>query len=328
MIDIYFEPNYGKTTENIEKGICETFRFENDLGVIRHMYIKREIPIKVNGDTYYDLITPYGYGGPIIEKLINENKKQDLADAFYESFKQHCLMNNIVSEFVRFHPIVGNHKDFKDVYQVDYLRNTLGTNLKDYDDPFMAEFSKSGRSTTRRAIRDGVTFEIVESPTDLEKFKKIYYSTMDRNKATDFYYFDEEYFVDLLKYLRKHIVVCEAKHQDKTIAMSIYFKYNNFLHMHLSGTQSKYLSLSPAYVLQYGMTKWGKDNGYELIHHGGGTTNSEKDGLYRFKKRFANNTEFEFYIGKKVWNKEIYDELCNLTKQEKYSNFFPSYRNK
>ncbi len=64
MIDIYFEPNYGKLYEKIENGNCEVFRYSSAFGNVYHLFIKREIPVRVNNKTYYDLVTPYGYGGP------------------------------------------------------------------------------------------------------------------------------------------------------------------------------------------------------------------------------------------------------------------------
>lgn len=65
-MDIYFTEEYGKLCELIERGTSETFRLQNDNGEIQHMFIKRLIPQLVNGTQYYDLITPYGYGGPVI----------------------------------------------------------------------------------------------------------------------------------------------------------------------------------------------------------------------------------------------------------------------
>ena len=41
------------------------------------------------------------------------------------------------------------------------------------------------------------------------------------------------------------------------------------------------------------------ENGFHLVHHGGGVTNDEADSLYQFKKRFGKNTEFRFCVGKK-----------------------------
>ena len=66
VIDIYFEPKYGKLYEEMENGTCEVFEHRSSIGIVNHMFIKREIPITIDNTTYYDLVTPYGYGGPLI----------------------------------------------------------------------------------------------------------------------------------------------------------------------------------------------------------------------------------------------------------------------
>lgn len=327
MLDIYFEENYGKLYENIEDGVSIRFVHQCEMGTINHLFIKRKIPINMGKEDFYDIVTPYGYGGPIIIKC-EQNCEQELVKSFEERFKFFCLENNIVSEFVRFHPIVDNRLSFEKIYNLELNRKTLGTNLTDYDDPFSAEFSKSCRKNIKKALKEDITYKVTENPTTLNRFMDIYYSTMDRNKAVDYYYFDEEYFNNCLKFFKDKLLIVEAIYNDETIAMGLYFKYEKYIHIHLSGTLTEYLYLSPAYILRYAATLWGKENNYELIHHGGGRTNSEEDSLFRFKKQFSKNTHFDFYVGKKIWNKEIYNELCNITGNNNEIQFFPAYRNK
>ncbi len=322
--DIYFDENYGKLYENIEHGKAKVFTYQDDNGKISNQFIMREIPIKINDYIYYDIVTPYGYGGPIIEECIN-GKKEQLLKSYESEFEKYCNENNIVSEFVRFHPIIENAKDFEDIYNAECIRNTLGTNLE-YEDPVKIEFSKSCRKNIRQAINKGITYKITQRPENIHKFKEIYYSTMKRNNATDYYYFEDEYFEKIQKYFKNNTLLVEAIYQDKTIACGIYFIYNKTIHIHLSGTLSEYLYLSPAYILRYAVTLWGKENGYKLIHHGGGRSNSKEDSLYAFKKQFAQNTEFNFYIGKKIWNKDIYGKMCQIKKVNINTEFFPAYR--
>lgn len=324
--DIYFEENYGKLYEQEENGQTETFRYEDENGIITNQFIKRTIPIYI-GKQYYDITTPYGYGGPIIEECKKDKAK--LVNNYARAFLKYCDDNDIISEFIRFHPIFNNALDFNNVYDVICLRKTLGTNLETYEDPITSEFSKSCRKNIRQCKNKGISFKVTEKPTsiEIEKFKNIYYATMDRNGASDFYYFKDEYFKKVLKYFSNNIITVEAIYEGNTIAMGLYFIYNKILHIHLSGTLTEYLYLSPAYMLRYGATLWAKENGYKLIHHGGGRSNSKDDSLYLFKKGFAQNTEFDFYIGKKIWNKEIYDKLCeekHVKKEE--TEFFPAYR--
>lgn len=325
-MDIYFEEKYGKLYENMENGKVEIFEYNSELGSVRNMFIKRKIPTKVDNRAYYDLVTPYGYGGPIIIDSIDNASTNELVQEYNNSFREYCKLNNIVSEFIRFHPIVGNHNDFKDIYDIKYMRKTLGTNLKDFDDPVQSEFSKSCRKVIRRALREGITFTIDENPDTIDEFTDIYYSTMDRNDANEYYYFDNDYFNHIINDFKDNVILVKAIYEEKTIASGLYFIFDKTIHIHLSGTLNEYLYLSPAYILRYAVTLWGKENGYELIHHGGGRNNSEEDSLFEFKKRFAKNTEFDFYVGKKVWNTEIYNKLCELRGVNESDDFFPAYR--
>ena len=323
--DIYFDKNYGKLYENIENGEAIVFEYEDKNGKISNQFIKREIPIKINGKTYYDITTPYGYGGPIIEYCSGD--KNNLLQEYKKKFSIFCNNNNIVSEFIRFHPLFDNALDFKNIYDVVYMRKTLGTNLEKYDNPVESEFSRSCRKTIRQVLKSGVTYNIIERPKEFETFKRVYYSNMDRKGATDYYYFKDEYFEKILKYFKDNIIMVQAIYENKIIAAGLYFIYNNIIHIHLSGTDTEYLHLSPAYVLKYATAIWGKEHNYKVIHYGGGLTNSEEDTLYLFKKKFAQNTQFDFYIGKKIWNQEIYNELCKKKGiNEKDINFFPAYR--
>ena len=326
--DIYFDKNYGKLYEHIEKGKAEIFEYEDSDGKISNQFIKREIPIEVDNKKYFDIVTPYGYGGPIIEKCAGQ--KENLVQKYEKAFEQYCKDNDIVSEFVRFHPIIDNAKDFKTIYDVKYLRHTLGTNLDISDNPMEKEFSKSCRKTIRQVLKNGITYKVIENVKDFSEFKRIYYLNMDRKNAEAYYYFDDEYFEKMDKYFHNNIIQVQALYEDKVIAEGLYFVYNKTVHAHLSGTDTEYLHLSPAYVLKYATALWAKQKGYSLIHYGGGTSNEIDDSLYVFKKKFAQNTEFDFYIGKKIWNKEIYKKLVELKKKEKNfdenSEFFPLYR--
>ena len=198
--DIYFDRNFPELYERIEDGITTVYSFECEYGKIEHVFLKRRVPVLVKGVRYYDAITAYGYGGPIVratyaaEGISAEETKKKLIDAFQSDYKNFCEKNKIISEFIRFHPIFGNADDFSGVFSTEYIRNTVGTNLIKYPDFFQEEYEKSCRKNIKQAFKKGVTIEVEENPDSLTEFKKIYYSTMDRNHAAEYYYFDDMYF--------------------------------------------------------------------------------------------------------------------------------------
>lgn len=325
--DIYFEEVYAKSTEFIEGGVSEVFDYKDENGHIRNTFIRRSLEdVNEEYKDYFDITTPYGYGGPVIVEL--NGNKETLLKNYEEAFNKYCNDNNIITEFIRFHPVIQNALDFKMVYETQYLRNTVATIVEGIEDPFMDQFSRSARKKIRRMLRDDkISYEVIESPENLDTFKKIYYDTMDRNDAKDFYYFDDEYFEFVDEKLKNNLLNVNIYYEDKCIASGLYFYYYPYIHTHLSGTDQEYLDMSPAYLLKYATLEFAKDKKIKLIHYGGGTTNDEKDSLFVFKSRFTNEGFFDFYIGKKVYDKEIYEKLVKITKTED-SSFFPKYRDK
>ncbi|CEG22090.1 FemAB family protein [Planococcus massiliensis] len=306
--DIYFEKPYARLYEAIEKGSCEVFEFKHPLGSIRHLFIRCELETKLEGHTYYELKTPYGYGGPMISDCL-ERDKPVLVKEFQAAFQKYCVEQRIVREIVRFHPVFSNAEDFRGCYDVSFKRKTTGTNLELSEDPVQSEFSKSCRRNIKKALKSGVSFKLTLQPDSLGNFMELYYETMKRNQAEDIYYFDKAYFDKCLANLREHILLTEVIYEGKTIGMGINFLYGKLISTHLSGTFEEYHHLSPASILQYALTIWGKENNFTLIHDGGGRTSDPEDSLFLFKKQFGKNTEFSYYIGYKIWNEEIHREL-------------------
>ena len=321
-IDFYFDENYGKLYEKVENGKAQIYEYEDENGKISNQFLVRKIGYVEDGKEYFDIVTPYGYGGPVVHY---SNNKEKLLENYEREFTNYCYQNNIVSEFVRFHPIIKNYEDFAKINNAQYMRKTLITKL-DEEDPIKNQFSKSAKKKVRKAIREGVTYDVIKAPDNIDSFKKVYYDTMDRNHAIDYYYFSDEYFNDILKYFKNNLIYIEVKKDEKVISAGLFFTYKDIIHVHLSGTLTDYLSLSPSCLLNYAITEWGIDNGYRLIHHGGGTSNSSDNSLYLFKKNFCMLYDTDFYIGKRIWNQEIYNKLCDMKGISREEAFFPAYR--
>ncbi|MGN0156609.1 MAG: hypothetical protein ACI39N_05125, partial [Lachnospiraceae bacterium] len=82
--DIYFDDNYGKLYEKADSGTATVFVHQNQYGMVKHQFIKRRIPKELlhNDEELYDIVTPYGYGGPMIVEL-KEGCKENLIQSFH-----------------------------------------------------------------------------------------------------------------------------------------------------------------------------------------------------------------------------------------------------
>lgn len=325
MPDIYFDEAYGKLYEEIEGGVCETFEFTHPLGSVRHLFIKRKIDIELDGICYYDLTTPYGYGGPLMHCEEKSNRPL-IAKEFQNAFQQYCQEQNIVSEFIRFHPVFSNEKDFEEVYKLVWRRKTIGTNIADFENPVQSEFSKSAKENIKRAAKAGIETRVTRHPKSLKLFKEFYYKTLQKNQAEDIYFFTDDYFDKCLALLGPSILLIEAIYEGEVIGMILNFVHGDYVHIHLSGTLQETIHLSPVYIMMQTLTIWAKEQNMKLIHSGGGRTSSPDDKLFQFKKRFGKHTEFNYYFGYKIWNPTVYERLIEAVGAAPNSPCFPAYR--
>ena len=326
MLDIYFKPEYGKLCELVDGGKYAEYSLSTSSGEITNRFIMRPAPWLIDGKQYYDIVTPYGYGGPIIHKT---SDKENLLKEYDAGFQKYCIEHAIVCEFIRFHPIYRNYEDFATVYDVNFSRHTVGTNLTDFEDPVQSEFGKSARKDLRTAIGFGVTCSVHKNPDNLAMFKKLYEETMDRNHAEAMYYFPDEYYRLLTHDLKESVLEVQAHCDGETIASEIYFIEGDIMHAHLLGSSQKLLEVCGGVMLEATAARWGKENGYRFIHHGGGRSSAEDDPLYLYKKKFGKHTQFDFYIARKVWQEELYEQLVSERKKEgpiENPDYFPMYR--
>ena len=112
--------------------------------------------------------------------------------------------------------------------------------------------------------------------------------------------------------------------------MSIMIFANGRLNYHLSGSDIEYRNLAPSNLLLYKAAVWGCEQGLKTFHLGGGVGSGE-DNLYKFKAAFNKVSDFQFSIGKQIFDQEKYDELVRIRREsdpefDETSRFFPLYR--
>ncbi len=268
-------------------------------------------------NTYFDFSTPYGYGGWIIE---GEN-----ADKLFFEYEKWCLKNNILAEFVRFHPVMETHKKSVDAYDVIALGKTVAMDLSS-PEVIWANITSPNRNMIRKAQKNGIRIYSGRYPEIYKTFREIYNGTMDKNNADSYYYFGEEFYESILNDLAENAQIFYAVYEGKIVAASIMLAANGRMNYHLSGSLREYANLAPSNLLLYKAALWGSENGCKTLHLGGGVGSGE-DSLFKFKKAFYRGDVLpQFHIGKKIFNKEKYDELVNLRKDLPESGFFPKYR--
>lgn len=325
MNDVFFLNKYVKINEIVENGVSTRYEYECEYGKVSHGFIKRKIETIIDGNEYFDIITPYGYGGPIITETSDHSK---LLELYFASFKAFCAENNIISEFMRFH-LFDNILIRQNYYgEVINLSSNVIRDLQLPMDEIWLDFDRKVRKNYRRATKDGITLQLDQTGSGVREFLNIYYRTMERNSATNYYYFPESYFEDINLNLMGHYAYFHAMMDQKIVSTELVLFSDKYAYSFMGGTSSEYYSSRPNDFLKVEIIKWCKESGKELFVLGGGY--KKDDGIYQYKKAFSPNLAADFYLGKYIHNNDVYDRLVALREQEKSydknTNFFPAYR--
>jgi hypothetical protein len=328
--DVYYLSNYVKAFEIHGDGKPTLFYYEDKNIRAMNVVMKRDIALdqrfteKVPLNTYFDIATPYGYGGFLIEGEVTEESLKTLDYAYNTK----CKNEGIISEFVRFHPVLNNSQDLSYIYDISILGKTIRMEL-DSQEQIWGNLSSKNRNVIRKAVKSGVEIYWGREPKLLKEFMKLYTATMDKDNAKDYYYFKNDFYNSILNDLKFNSLIFYAVYEDKIIAMSMILFINDQVHYHLSASDREYQHLAPTNLLLFEAACWGQENGYRTFHLGGGL-GSKEDSLYKFKKAFNKNSDTIFIIGKKIFNEEQYNKLIQIRCEDNnYNNdtlFFPKYR--
>ncbi|WP_026882555.1 lipid II:glycine glycyltransferase FemX [Clostridium akagii] len=317
--DIYYTSEYYKMYELNGDGIGSLFvYYDNNGNLALYPFMKNEV-LGYNLDgRYYDIETAYGYGGPITN-CVEENFIKD----FEKCFKDYCKKSNIVAEFIRFHPLIKNENIFSKNIEVLHNRITVWLDLtKGIEKIWNEDIKSKNRNMIRKAEKNGLS---VEESNDFETFKNIYGTTMDKVDANNYYYFNDNYYDKIEK--SNNYILLNVKKENEVIASAIFIEYGDYFHYHLAGSLKEYLKFAPNNLLLWEAIKYAQAKGYKKMHFGGGLTDNIDDNLFKFKSSFSKQYS-DFYIGKRVHNKEIYNYLISNWEEKngKKANMLLQYK--
>ena len=320
--DLYFKEEYVKLYEtDKEKGMCCVAQEGNN--IMLFPFLKRDF---LYTDHYYhDFETAYGYGGPIFN--VTDGAFQEMA--IKETF-EYLKANNYICGFVRFHTLLKTYKVFN-ADDIIFDRNTVAIDLTlSEEDIWSKEIHSKNRNVIRKAEKAGLKYVADSEYKYLDDFIRLYNGTMDKLSADDFYYFDRNYYNNFVKNNPDSflgIVLLD----NKVVSAAIFMYDGIYGHYHLSGSDKQYLNLSPNNFMLYQSALELKKRGVELFHLGGGTSSDQDDSLFAFKKKFS-PLLYDFYIGKFIFNQELYNQICsnwekeNPEKAQKYKRFLLKYK--
>jgi len=319
-IDIYHLSGWLQSSALIDDGVPQGVVATYDNYKIFFPIIVRRID-----NQYWDATSTYGYGGPVIDTVLNDDEINDLMQAV----KNFLAEQGCVSWFIRLHPIL-NQAWAVDVGTTVEHGPTLVSDLTQTEEALWQETRNQHRRGIRKALKAEVVAKVETISADnIRVFAEIYRETMTSVAASDYYLFNDAYFYSLYKNLPQRLLVITAYKDDVAIASSIQTTCHEtkIMQFHLGGTLNDYRDLQPSKLITHVARTWGREAGYNYLHLGGGV-GANQDSLYDYKKGFSSN-ELVFKTHRVITNPKKYQALINAAEhidEESASDFFPLYR--
>jgi len=270
----------------------------------------------VPGTALFDIQSPYGYGGPIASTAHPEF----LAEA-WQAYQSWCIQNDVLAEFIRFHPLLENWKYYQGEVGVD--RQTVWIDLTVPD--LLMTYGSRVRTAVRKGINNNLQVVWEKNESALHAFIGLYYQAMRELNTGRFYLFPETYFTELARWDHTHLALC--KYHQEIVAGALFLEQEDFLEYHLSAATDGGNKLCATNLLIHEAAIFGQQRGCRYLHLGGGTDGRPDNSLLFFKSGFSKARSL-FKIGKMVHLPGIYQRMRQdwLEKDGQQANRILFYR--
>jgi lipid II:glycine glycyltransferase (peptidoglycan interpeptide bridge formation enzyme) len=251
--------------------------------------------------------------------------------AFRAEFEAYCRSANIVSEFIRFHPLLKNHQFLDGTMDIVRDRETVFIDLTRSEEELFARYHPNHQRNIRKAMKHALEFRVLdarEAIQQLEAFYRLYRATMDKVRSAPYFYFSTEYLERLFSRFGPGALLGAVFFEKRMISAALCLREGDTLVYHLGASDRAALHMGTNIFQFHHLSLWARRNGLRAFHLGGG--HRGRDSLFQFKHRFNPGGTLEFHNGKKVHHPEVYARLVQGWKrhhgQESSELFFPAYR--
>ncbi len=323
--EIFAHPDYVAlhATETM-RGMCAAMQTAS--GGVLFPFILRPLAAEAwvsDDDPAHDLITPYGYGG-----AFQWGDAHQHAGDFWRGVEDALAPYVPVSTFARLSLFPDQILPFDG--EVSYDSENIVCALRGSTSEMWASYAHKVRKNVKRAQSEGLTVEIDDDGRRLDAFIDIYYDTMRRRSAREYYWFPRSFFEALAQNLAGHYAFFHVLQGREVISTELVLISVDYIYSFLGGTKEGTFAARPNDLLKHEVICWGLQRQKRAFVLGGGP-----EGVVRYKRAFAPEGSTPFRVGKAIHDQRRYDALIeqrrswNAARAITMSSdprFFPAYR--
>ena len=232
--EFYQLPQYLKLDSELNNAIPKAFYFELDA-------IKVIIPFYLNTLVFdgiehyrYDARSPYGYPGILSSQDLSQDQLHQILRSLMELSKQ----SGILTYFLKLNPFTNIYDNFSFPPEILFINHgkVVYFDLTQTEEDISAALSKNHKRNIKKLNKQGFCTTI-NHWEEYKKFQAIYIETMQRQNASSYYMFDENYFDKLRKIVGKNLYLCTVHDANGKLATSGLFSGNgNIAQYHFMST--------------------------------------------------------------------------------------------
>lgn len=297
--DVYFAREYMLSALKLDPGEAMLFYYidEDGYGEIVYPFIKRQLMDE--GALFYDITSPFGYGGPVLK--INDNGSK-LAANFLTVFGDFCKVEKIIAEYIRFHPVLNNAEAFMDKLELISVCDTYTVQLNAY----LSDGDRTENAMADEGDSSGLVFKKLGTVKHMFDFLVLYYSTVRQSEETDsYYFFTNDYFESLVSALGPELHLFGTYKDNKLVTASYVLTKGETIYHHLSGKSEGAETAEAETFLLHNIAQWGAYNGFRSFHLAGRQPGSLAAADQSMSKPYAVSSS-TFFIVRLVHDRDLY----------------------
>lgn len=299
--DVYFHPAYLFAFEAEGRGQAACAVVEEGARLWLYPFMRH--PLEGGAA---DIESPYGYGGPVVSGAGEDSAFLERAAGLWTAF---CAESGIVSEFVRFHPLLDNRRWACPGMRVLAERKTIPIPLEQYPTRVWSDpYYRRHRNMIRKAEREDCRFEVLPAGENLDWFVPLYAATQDRLNAKADTRLGERYFASLARGLGERSWLGVVRRAAAVAAAVFVMESDAFAHSHLMGSDPEKSRGGAANLVYHGIALEAANRGRRTLHMGGGLGASGEDPLYKFKTGLGPDRA-QFWLGTRCHDAQAYARL-------------------
>ncbi|MEI6352060.1 MAG: GNAT family N-acetyltransferase [Verrucomicrobiota bacterium] len=332
--DIYHLPGFHFAAERNGEGEAKLFVYRGGGFIIALPLLLRPLDqLAVIGEAargWKDATSVYGYSGPVVS---DPNIPDTVRIDFQRTLDSALRQERVVSVFSRFHPLLAQTHLVAGLGDCLLSGTTVSIDLTLSEAEQRARYRRDHRKSLRQLRESGVVCRYAGRES-MPSFVHMYRETMSRIGADQWYFFDDEYFNNLLSGLgfrsHLHLFLCEL--EGKEIASMLVGTCCGIAQTFLSASLDGYTKYAPTKLAIDTVRSWATNERLKYFHLGGGV-GGKRDSLFYFKAGFSDRTH-DFITWRWVNDPEFYGHLCHeMTRWNERnrrrpvsSDYFPEYR--